>query len=416
VLRSLDFIILLIAVHTALSILRSGKITLQSGLFPYRYQVYACFIALSLLLPSLAFVNQDHDAYVSQGTFCTLPVRPFWYRLALSWIPRYLILIVILGVYMTIYVYTRRTFGSFDGKFSSGSTISRDIGTPKSSRKSQEMPFPSDLGISPCARDSGTPSTCKPSLGPGIAHRRPRMSYFPSWIRYSFSQSTPIPSVSSETRAPNASPTKLTPILSPQSQQRQSETFSRTAFRTPTLAEALHDPDLLIKKVRKPSPDPNNTLQKRHQAIQRQLRKIFIYPLVYLLMWIPAFINHCYFYTKSHDPPYILSCVSLTCLCLQCAVDCLIFSIREKPWRCKAEAEKAERGRQILDQGRDIEMGPVTSEGEAGTITTCGQGIGRHSRNVSERLNGQSPRQERHWWDEDRVGTQLENTSIHGNE
>ena len=85
-----DFAILVIALHTILHIFRPSKRVGKGGLYPYRHWIYVIWIALPILAASLAFVNPG-NAYVSSGNFCYLPKRPFWYRLALSWIPRYLV-------------------------------------------------------------------------------------------------------------------------------------------------------------------------------------------------------------------------------------------------------------------------------------------------------------------------------------
>lgn len=61
---------------------------------------------------SLAFINPDW-AYLSQGALCTLPIRPFWYRLALAWIPRYLIALIIIGLAIAIYAYVGFEFRSY---------------------------------------------------------------------------------------------------------------------------------------------------------------------------------------------------------------------------------------------------------------------------------------------------------------
>ena len=74
----------MIAIHAALHIFKPTTSMGEAGLYNYRYFAYACWIIYPILMASLAFVNPDHG-YMSQGTFCYLPVRPFWYRLALSW-------------------------------------------------------------------------------------------------------------------------------------------------------------------------------------------------------------------------------------------------------------------------------------------------------------------------------------------
>ena len=82
--------------------------------------------------------------------------------------------------------------------------------------------------------------------------------------------------------------------------------------------------------------NPDRTsLQQRHTAIKRSLRFLFIYPVVYALMWLIPFASHCLQYSDhySTNPPFVLSCFVTAILSLQCAVDCVLFSTREKPWR-----------------------------------------------------------------------------------
>lgn len=62
-------------------------------------------------MASLAIVNPE-SAYLSQGAFCTLPIQPFWCRLALAWIPRYLVAAIIVSLAATIYAYVGFEFRS----------------------------------------------------------------------------------------------------------------------------------------------------------------------------------------------------------------------------------------------------------------------------------------------------------------
>src|SRR3979490_247116 len=100
----------MVAIHSALYIFKPPTALGEGGLYPYRYHAYALWIAFPLLMASLAFINPT-GAYKAGGTSCHLPVRPFWYRLALSWIPRYLIFLAILGIDTAIYFYIRYKFG-----------------------------------------------------------------------------------------------------------------------------------------------------------------------------------------------------------------------------------------------------------------------------------------------------------------
>jgi hypothetical protein len=107
-----DFSVLMIAVHSALYIFKPPTLIGEGGIYPYGYIAYVLLIILPLLMASLAFLNSN-GTYVSGGASCHLPVRPFWYRLALSWIPRYFIFIFILVADVSIYLFVRHKFGNF---------------------------------------------------------------------------------------------------------------------------------------------------------------------------------------------------------------------------------------------------------------------------------------------------------------
>ncbi|MCJ1316173.1 hypothetical protein MMC15_001493 [Xylographa vitiligo] len=81
--------------------------------------------------------------------------------------------------------------------------------------------------------------------------------------------------------------------------------------------------------------DAAPTPAERHRDIKRKLRLLFIYPLVYMLMWTLPFAMHCLQYTDyySQNPPYALAVLVSAVLALQGAVDSVLFSARERPWR-----------------------------------------------------------------------------------
>ena len=354
-----DFTIFLIALHTALSVLRPGK---SSGLRSYRYRAYACWASFAILLPALAFINEGKDeAYISQGTYCFLPLRPIWYRLVFSWIPRYLILCTIAAIYVTIYIHTVMQFGKFDIQLTS-STVS-------SARRASEGADERPAG-------------------------RHRISPLSSW----FGRSKKEAQATTEEHRPamndNDNPA---PVLSGSSNQSRSDPSPARIYRRPTLVEALRDKNLLPFGRRGLPIDANPTLRKRHAAIKRQLRYMFIYPLVYLLMWIAPFINHCYFYTKKHNPPFVLNCIALTCLCLQCAVDCLIFSVRERPWRSATNGHGASRSRQSSAGGGSaigmVELADRNGRTDIPNPTSETSPAIRFSQEA-----GRQP-QQRNWWD-----------------
>ncbi|KJZ77806.1 hypothetical protein HIM_02983 [Hirsutella minnesotensis 3608] len=101
-----DMAVVLVALHTALYIFRG-----RGGLYPYRRPAYAVFVLLPLTLASVAFVNKP--AFTNVGRYCHLPVKPHWARLALSWVPRYFVLAIICGTYISTYVYVQVLMNRF---------------------------------------------------------------------------------------------------------------------------------------------------------------------------------------------------------------------------------------------------------------------------------------------------------------
>ena len=254
-----DSVILLMAIHTALTVFASRKASSQNGLYRYRWGAYACWAFFSILMAALAFIKPS-SPYVSQGTFCYLPSRPIWYRLALSWIPRYLILCTILGIYLVIYLYTRSKFGKFDVRFSTHSLASEDTTHHSPIGRQPSWPLSSLDGSDDPICAKGTSQIDSPVLGPPIQAHSP----------------------------------KEAGISLSNSYEPVSSTAAKPVNRTPTLMEALRDRALMNVADKRVEYSANASLRQHHRAIQKQLRYLFVYPLVYLAMWIPAFVNHCY--------------------------------------------------------------------------------------------------------------------------
>ena len=204
--------------------------------------------------------DSENSIQVSQGTFCYLPPRPIWYRLALAWIPRYLILCTILGIYLAVYLYTKSKFGDFDANFSTNSLASEDTTQHTRTDRQQSWPLPSLDGADDCKIVGSSTEINSPILASPIASRR-------------------------ATEAEIYLSKSYEPVSGPP---------ARLINRTPTLLEALRDRTLISAGNKRAESSANAALRQRHKAIKRQLRYLFVYPLVYLAMWIPAFVNHCY--------------------------------------------------------------------------------------------------------------------------
>lgn len=75
-------------------------------------------------------------------------------------------------------------------------------------------------------------------------------------------------------------------------------------------------------------------LARRHRYIQRQMRYLILYPIVYLSLWLCPFVLHCLQYSDrlARSPPYALVVLSYISICCFGFANSLIFCLREKPW------------------------------------------------------------------------------------
>lgn len=67
------------------------------------------------------------------------------------------------------------------------------------------------------------------------------------------------------------------------------------------------------------------------ENIRRQTRYLFIYPLVYMVVWLAPFASHL-MGGDNEGAPFGVLLASLLSLCIQGTADAIIFSLREKPW------------------------------------------------------------------------------------
>ncbi|OAL54346.1 hypothetical protein IQ07DRAFT_266306 [Pyrenochaeta sp. DS3sAY3a] len=350
-----NYAVLVIAIHSALQVFRPRAQSTSGGLYPYRRYVYAGAFVLPTLMASLAFVNEPFG-YYSLGAFCTLPIRPFWYRLALAWIPRYLIALIIIGLAIAIYVYVHVEFRSY-------SKVSKDL------RNSTE------LSTTICSQDENLGSHVDSAIMMGsqpgqgrrassIAHDAISSPRRTSSVSFTFPVST-----SNHIANPSSTIPASLPGSSPDLARRDSETVqplhsSQDTIQPPKATATANAPSsrATMETVRSvPSqdaktlvdlesrtPSPTSSLAQRlierqrhrHMArqrarIHRQLRLMFIYPLAYALMWLLPFIQHCMMYQDKfvHHPLFFLRIGSTISVASIGLVDALIFSIREKPWR-----------------------------------------------------------------------------------
>ncbi|KAF1348031.1 G protein-coupled glucose receptor regulating Gpa2-domain-containing protein [Delphinella strobiligena] len=285
-----DVAILFMSVHMSLQIFYpTSKVFGHDGLYRFRHTVLCLFLMLPLISASLAFVNTRHG-YISQGPFCTLPLRPYWYRLALTWIPRYIIWFYIMFVALRIYLQVGRGFTVFARQEGKGSTEERGSGPKIESRRGSRVTFvPDGLGPTMLVHP---PLDQKPSTG------------------------------------------SLCTMSSSKSNGNSNGDSSIGGTRPPTLEpiEEGHadNPEQGYNLMSGDTP-----LKKRRRAIQRQLRLLFIYPMVYMIMWAIPFVYHSMNYSDHYaqHPIFALGMLNIICQCGLGFVDSTVFSWREKPWQ-----------------------------------------------------------------------------------
>lgn len=297
---------------------------------------------------SLAFVA-GRQGYIAQGAFCTLPIRPFWYRLAISWIPRYVIMITVGGLYLAIYIHVALQFRSI-------SWLRHLNGSQKTGRSSLTMPntycdgmdeaeFSRQFSLRPW------PTADAPSIQSQSPSKRPRqisesrsrkistgttLVGRPSNAGTPASRSLVGESSTDDDRGPENTgdsggdfPKNLSQPKQPEGDLQLSNDVQATRQRT------MADPpaDYLNRGVMR---DEMNERDKiRHQTIQSQIRRMFVYPIVYFFVWSVPFIYHCMNYTKhySQHPVFPLVLMAFATLSFMGLLDCVLFSLREKPWQ-----------------------------------------------------------------------------------
>jgi G protein-coupled receptor GPR1 len=353
----------MIAIHSALYIFKARS-SGEGDLYPYRRIAYTIWATFPVAMASLAFIN-DGNAYTGAGTYCYTPVRPLWYRLALSWIPRYLVFITIVGIYASIYFYVRRKFSGFtklrkDNSIGSIELEDHSDRSPRSprSRTAPAMPALARHGLILDSRHpslTGTESERYLALTVG-SHKHLPISPQTNVHRFMWasfiarSDRTPIQMKSPPTQDPYPRPVAsgAWPSYRPDNLDHVPSNSGRSTITKRSMVDIFTvlshgsteiEVPMPISKLRFVNSSGQNVavtdMIHTRDNIRRQLRFLFIYPLVYLGMWIVPFVCHALQYDDrfATNLPFGLSCTTTVFLSSQAAVDCCLFSSREKPWR-----------------------------------------------------------------------------------
>ncbi|KAK1975251.1 G protein-coupled glucose receptor regulating Gpa2-domain-containing protein [Colletotrichum cereale] len=384
-----DVAILLIAIHTGIYVFRPQHPGRQSGLYPHRRLTFSIFAFSPLLMASLAFVNWP--GYVYNGGYCYLPVRPRWIRLTLSWVPRCTILLTIVVLYAYIYIYAKlRMRRASAAQMPENGSWSRIPWVPPTS--TTRHGFETSMEALEQQRTSSAATTMTAEIK--LLYSRQKIKW--NWPTYGTDKESRMfmsdEVVLSCTMGPSTSPLTASfgPIASPRQSYIRHDTVdlsppvyhyrhqgSFAAYRqslnslrssqVKSLANVWsifcrgtsldsgpeHNANLLLSHTGMDGRGMNKTRDK----IRRQLRLLFIYPLVYMLMWTAPFVAHVMRWDKSEESgPFAVVFLSLLSLSVQGLVNSCLFCAVERPWIDR----RAGHGR-TMSKHEELKMGSGAS-------------------------------------------------------
>lgn len=290
-----DIAILAFALHTFLLIFRPtltvkvpGTDRVEGGLYLYRYYVYGLSFLIPLVLASLPYVEKG---YISFVCWCYLPQHPVWYRLVLSWVPRYCIMIIIVSVYCLIYFYVLREFRTLGGVFTTMHKLRQKNGLHPSVLNQKPSFFSALAYFWASIKDFALPQLVIPQEKTLSPHSTTSSSVDPIAVG---------PTTTSAARDNPGGPLDTEAVIG--------------------------DPEIQAANL--------ESFRKRQKVIEKQMKSIFIYPFAYFLIWLFPFILQCtqFNYERTHGPIYWLNCMGAFMQPFNGVVDSLVFFYRETPW------------------------------------------------------------------------------------
>jgi G protein-coupled receptor GPR1 len=329
-----DLMVFIIAIHTAVFVF-NPKLTQaadEGGIWRWRYYIFAAWFVIPGLLAGLAFINPT--AYVPLVTWCYLPAHPLVWRYTLAWGPRYFILLTISVLYIALYIYVRRVYRTID-RNQRGGTSESDFDSQGSSHGSSqfvELGSPNLQSPPPSYLQRKRPSIPSPLLEDPEKESRPSLSIL--------STETPTPTSETSIGHQNLLPEDRAPTAPP-----PTAVSARNVSAATTLT---YVPPPSVCNPPASNRDINLTFNQRRARVERQLRTLFIFPIVYLIMWIPPFINHLYqvitFDSKATTLPpgtFVVTVLATIFLPAQGFVNVCVYAIRERPWRRRKRHDRS---------------------------------------------------------------------------
>ncbi|CAD6609125.1 CEI_1a_G0008330.mRNA.1.CDS.1 [Saccharomyces cerevisiae] len=405
-----DMAIMIFAIHFAILIFkpnwkwrnkRSGN--MEGGLYKKRSYIWPITALVPAILASLAFINYnklnddsdttivlDNDNYnfpdsPRQGGYkpwsawCYLPPKPYWYKIVLSWGPRYFIIIFIFAVYLSIYIFItseskriKAQIGDFNhnvleeekekkklfglghwGKakwyfrsyfklpllhllrnlknFFTISFIDPNEETDDSGSSNGTFNFgESSNEIPTLFRKTNTGSDENVSASGGVRLLDYNSTKPLDMSKYAMSEQ---PDLERNNPFDCENDITLNPSELVSKQKEHNVTFSVENEGLDTRKNRCENSSFTNVQQHFQA-QTYKQMKKRRAQIQKNLRAIFIYPLSYIGIWLFPIIADAlqYKHEIKHGPTmwvtYIATCVRP----LSCLVDVIVYLFKEKPW------------------------------------------------------------------------------------
>ncbi|RFU73007.1 plasma membrane g- coupled receptor [Trichoderma arundinaceum] len=298
-----DCAVFLIAIHFAMSIFRRQQSRSGCGLEPYRFYVYAFWVGFPILMASLIFVDCNRG-YGNFGQYCYVPNRPTWCRLPAS----------------------------------SGSNLAGSLPSEWHLDRLGDVAIPTVDTLNQGPADIHVTATPQPEAmqAPLPAHTRVR-NHEPQSDLQTKARSLTCQSAAQflweicsgmvkslgRLRPSTTSTYVQNKLCHNQSQPNgkgEGEVISASMSSSAYISSGSN-------------PETNTSIEQAHQRIRRQLRLLFVYPLVYLTIWVCPFILHLVRLRTDIKDPFPLLVLTMLSLCAAGSVDSAIFMARERPWR-----------------------------------------------------------------------------------
>ncbi|KAK9455279.1 G protein-coupled glucose receptor regulating Gpa2-domain-containing protein [Dipodascopsis uninucleata] len=310
-----DYAVLVIALHTVAFIMfpqvGSSSAYIYGGLYRYRKPIYVGWFLIPSTLAALAFVKtgdvgngadytSSNLGYIQLSTWCYLPVRPIWYRLVLTWVPRYLVLMTICVIYIGLYIYVARVLRQV------GDVISQtdELRHRQVREAEQDIQVHSQNQIQRASSIQGLQPQCR------------TQSILQTSSRY-YAGSSRVDAIETNTQ-----PSRH--LRGATTYDDQTSVMNDGATFEPSLPRYVNTSDM--------NHDAHN---KQAAAIERQVKYLLLYPIFYVIVWTAPFVsqimNYSYYY--SQHPVVWLGYITAFMYGISGFLNTIIFAIRETPWR-----------------------------------------------------------------------------------